>query len=63
MRPLAKLGAFALVLGASFGVGVALGAALPDLGPSSSDPPAAPAGPASTGPVSTGPVSAGSHQP
>ena len=33
MRPLAKLAAFALILAAAFGVGAALGAALPDQGP------------------------------
>ena len=40
MSPLAKLALFAVALVASFGVGAALGAALPDLGPD--DPPAAP---------------------
>jgi hypothetical protein len=49
MRPLTTLAAFALVLVASFGAGAALGAALPDLGPSSSDPPTAPAEPAPPG--------------
>jgi hypothetical protein len=51
-RPVTKLAAFALVLVASFGAGAAVGAALPDLGPSS-DPPAAPMAPAP----------GGSHQP
>ena len=39
MRPRAKLAAFALILAGAFGLGVALGSALPDLGPSA---PAAP---------------------
>jgi hypothetical protein len=55
MRPLTKLAAFALVLAASFGVGAAVGAALPDLGPSS-DAPATPATPAEDAP-------GGEHQP
>jgi len=38
MSPRAKLAAFALVLAGSFGVGVALGSALPDLGPSAPAP-------------------------
>ena len=56
MRPVTKLSAFALVLVASFGAGVALGAGLPDLGPSSSDPPPAPVEPAD-------PTPGGGHQP
>ena len=56
MRPVTKLGAFAFVLVASFGAGAALGAALPDLGPSSSDPPTAPVGPVE-------PTPGGGHQP
>jgi hypothetical protein len=47
-----KLAAFALMLVASFGAGAALGAALPDLGPSSEQP-AEPSAPAP----------GGSHQP
>jgi hypothetical protein len=56
MRPATKLSAFALVLVASFGAGAALGAALPELGPSSSDPPTAPVEPADPSP-------GGGHQP
>jgi hypothetical protein len=40
LSPLAKLALFAVALVASFGVGAALGAALPDLGPD--DPPVQP---------------------
>jgi hypothetical protein len=40
LNPLARIALFLVVLLASFGVGAALGAALPDLGPD--DPPAAP---------------------
>ena len=40
MRPVAKLVVFALVLAGSFGVGAAVGRALPDLGPD--QPPAQP---------------------
>ena len=42
----AKLAAFALILSGAFGVGVALGSALPDLGPPT---PAAPVHPAVNG--------------
>jgi hypothetical protein len=52
VSPTRKLAAFALVLAASFGVGGALGAALPDLGPSP-DPSAPP----------TVPAPGGTHQP
>jgi hypothetical protein len=33
MRPLARLSLFAVILLGAFGVGAAIGAALPDLGP------------------------------
>jgi hypothetical protein len=56
MRPVTKLSAFALALVASFGAGAALGAALPDLGPASSDSPTAPVGPVD-------PTPGGGHQP
>jgi hypothetical protein len=56
MRPLTKLSSFALALVASFGAGAALGVALPDLGPSSSDPPTAPVEPVD-------PTPGGGHQP
>ena len=44
--PATKLTAFAVVLAASFGVGAALGGALPELGPSSDPTPSVPAEPA-----------------
>ncbi len=47
--PAAKLIAFAVVLAASFGVGAALGGALPELGPSSDPTPSVPAEPAREG--------------
>ena len=61
MTPVAKLAAFAVVLAASFGVGAAVGAALPELGPSSEPAPSdhAPMVPPATVPASSVPTSAG----